>query len=187
MFFKGLTSSIIDMLQTIVLAVSIFMVSYLFLVQPHQVKGPSMLPNFNDGEYLLTEKVSYRLGEPKRGDVIIFEAPQNKRDDYIKRIIGLPGETVSVSSGKVYVNGKLLQESYLPADFKTQPGAFLTENLQYKIPYGQYFVLWDNRSHSLDSRALGPIKKKTIVGRAWLVYWPMNLTGFVPKVVYAGM
>lgn len=186
MFFKGAANAILDTLQTIVLAVSIFMISYLFLVQPHQVKGPSMLPNFKDGEYLLTEKVSYKISNPKRGDVVIFEAPPNRRDDYIKRIIGLPGDTVSVKEGKVYLNGQLLNEAYLPSDFQTQPGTFLTENTQYKVPDDQYFVFGDNRGHSSDSRAWGPVKRKAIVGRTWLVYWPPQLMGFVKRVVYAG-
>ena len=94
--FKRLGTFFLDILQTIVLALAIFMVVYFFLMQPHQVRGSSMFPNFKDGEYLLTDKISYRLSNPKRGDVIVFEAPPNRREDFIKRIIGLPGEEITL-------------------------------------------------------------------------------------------
>ncbi|MDO8452571.1 MAG: signal peptidase I, partial [bacterium] len=93
-YFKRLGSFILDILQTVVMAVAIFMTVYLFLMRPHQVSGRSMIPNFQDGEYLLTEKVSYRLHEPKRGDVVVFSAPPTRRQEYIKRIIGVPGDRI---------------------------------------------------------------------------------------------
>lgn len=184
---KSISDFVLDTLQTIILAISIFMVAYLFLVQPHQVKGHSMDPNFQDGELLLTEKISYRTGIPKRGDVVIFEAPQNRRDDYIKRIIGLPGETISIRGGKVYVNNNILPENYLPSNFSTQPGSFLTEGNQYKIPQDEYIAFGDNRDHSSDSRAWGPVKRKAIVGRAWIVYWPVDRVRTIKRIVYSAL
>lgn len=178
--FGRLGVFILDILQTVVLAVAIFLISYLFLFQPHQVQGHSMDPNFDDGEYLLTEKMSYRFGEPKRGDVIVFKAPPSKRDDYIKRIIGLPGETVMVSNGKIFIDQKVLNEKYLPSDFVTRPGAFLATDSSITLKTGEYIVIGDNRDHSYDSRSWGPIKKADIIGKAWFVYWPPKQTGFVP-------
>lgn len=145
-----------------------------------------MIPNFQDGEFLLTDKFSYRIGAPKRGDVVIFSAPPNRQEDFIKRIVALPGERISVQNGKTFVNGKPLAEGYLPSDFRTEPGAYLTEGETMTLGPEEYLVLGDNRGHSLDGRAFGPIKEDDIVGRAWVVYWPPPKAGFVPTVTYAG-
>ncbi|NIO20700.1 MAG: signal peptidase I, partial [Candidatus Aenigmarchaeota archaeon] len=109
----------LDIIETVVLALAIFVLVYLFLVQPHQVRGNSMYPNFHDGEYLLTDKISYRLGEPDRGDVIVFKAPKNQEYDYIKRIVALPGDSVVIRNGKIYLNNQLAEETYLPEEFST--------------------------------------------------------------------
>jgi len=175
---------LLDILQTVVLAIAIFLIAYLFLFQPHQVQGHSMDPNFDDGEYLLTDKLSYRFGEPKRGDVIVFSAPPTRRDDYIKRIIALPGEAISISNNEIYINQKLLDEKYLPQDFVTRPGAYLGADNPYTLKNDEYFVLGDNRDHSSDSRSFGPIRRKDIVGRAWFVYWPATNLGLVPQTSY---
>lgn len=145
-----------------------------------------MVPNFQDGEFLLTDKFSYRIGNPKRGDVVIFSAPPNRQEDFIKRIVALPGERVSVQSGKMFINGKALAEGYLPSDFRTEPGTYFAEGKTITLGADEFFVLGDNRGHSLDSRSFGPIRKNDIVGRAWLVYWPPGKAGFVPTVTYAG-
>lgn len=137
-----------------------------------------MSPNYPDSEYLLTEKVSYYRNSPQRGDVVVFTPPVSS-DDYIKRVIALPGENISVNNGHVYINNLLLKEDYLKDDVYTQNGSFLTEGLTYKVPDGEFFVMGDNRAHSYDSRSFGPIKKKVISGRAWIIYWPMSLAGVV--------
>jgi signal peptidase I len=114
-----------------------------------------------------------RFGPLKRGDVIVFKAPPNQEKDYIKRVIGVGGDSVMVKDGAVYVNNEKLDESaYLPADFKTYPGAFLQENTAVTVPANNYFVLGDNRNFSSDSREWGFIKKKDIVGQTLFVYWP---------------
>ena len=138
-----------------------------------------MEPNFHDGEYLLTDKVSYRLHEPERGDVIVFKAPPDYVDEFIKRIIGIPGDSVYVKDGKVFVNSKEVIEAYIPPDFHTYAGRFTAEGAVLTVPAGQYFVLGDNREHSLDSRNIGFIGKDKITGRAWLIYWPLNKAGIV--------
>lgn len=167
-----------------VIALAMFVIMYLFLFQPHQVRGNSMYPNFHDGEYLLTDKISYRLGSPKKGEVIIFRAPRNEEYDYIKRIIGLPGDVISVKNGKVYINNSLLVESYLPEDYQTFGGNFAGENQVVIIPENQYFAMGDNRSHSSDSRDWGPVPKENIIGKAWLRYWPVNRLGLIPRPEY---
>lgn len=138
-----------------------------------------MEPNFHDGEYLLTDKISYRIHTPERGDVIVFKAPPDYVDEFIKRIIGLPGDTVSVRDSKVFVNGREISEPYIPVDYHTFAGRFSEEGATLTVPTDQYFVMGDNREHSLDSRNIGFIQKDKITGRAWLIYWPLNKAGVV--------
>jgi len=183
-FIKKIGGFFLDIIETVVLALAIFVIIYLFLLQPHQVRGNSMYPNFHDNEYLLTDKLSYRLGEPGRGDVIVFKAPKNQEYDYIKRIIGLPGEEIEIRNGKLYINDKLLEESYLPAEYITSGGNFWREGLEAPVPEGQYFVMGDNRSHSSDSREWGTVPLENIIGKAWLRYWPFNKLGLVREVKY---
>jgi len=149
-----------------------------------------MLPNFHDKELLLTDKLSYRFGKPQRGDVIIFKAPQGEpcadiECEYIKRVIGLPGERIKVENGFVYINGKKLEEKYLPSDFLTANGSYLREGLEQKIPEREYLPLGDNRNHSRDGREFGVIPFESIVGKAILRYWPINTLGAMKKVPYS--
>ncbi len=187
---KRIGSFFVDTIETVVIALSIFLVVYLFLMQPHQVDGLSMYPNFHDKDYILTDKVSYRFGNPRRGDVIVFHAPDRAQCpkgtacDFIKRVIALPGETVEIRSGVYYVNSQKLPESYLPADVFTKGARFLADNLPYTLKTDEYFVTGDNRAHSSDSRDWGPISKEEIVGRGFLRYFPLNRIGFLPKVTY---
>jgi signal peptidase I len=184
MFMRRLGSFFLELTQIIVFSVSIFLVIYLLVMQPHKIKGASMEPNFHNNEYLLTDKVSYRFAEPKRGDVVVFKAPPDYRDEFIKRIIALPGENVMVSGGKIYVNGEPLNEQYIPSDFVVYPGKFAIEGKIITVTKGEYFVLGDNREHSLDSRNIGLIPRDKITGRAWMVYWPVTEAGAVRSPSY---
>ena len=175
----------LEILEVIVFAVAIFLFVYLLLFQPHKIKGESMMPNFIDGEYLLSDKLTYRFNEPQRGDVIIFEAPGTDGEEFIKRIIGLPGEIVKVQNNEVFINGQQLVEDYLPENFITQAGSFAKEGQEIPIPTDQYFVLGDNRSHSSDSRVLGLIGKDKITGRAWVIYWPLSNAGKLDEIQYS--
>jgi len=175
---------VLDALQPVVMAFAVFMMIYLFLFQPHKVDGNSMYPNFHDKEYILTDKVSYRRSDPQRGDVVIFHAPPPANNDYIKRVIGLPGETIMVRNGHILINGQQLPEAYLPATFQTIEKSFLREAVPYQIPAGYYVVLGDNRNYSSDSREFGPISKKAVVGKAWVRYWPVGRFGPVPHERY---
>ncbi|MBI4129725.1 signal peptidase I [Candidatus Roizmanbacteria bacterium] len=173
-----------DILQTIVLAAAIFVVIYLFAAQPHMVRGASMESSFHSGDYILTEKVSYRFRLPQRGEVIVFKAPNRPKDDYIKRVIGLPGETVRISGGVVFINDKVLTETYEPESNRTSGGRFLPEDQIFTVPDNSYFVLGDNRSHSSDSREFGPIEKDSIIGQAVFRYWPLQKFGLIPLPSY---
>ena len=180
---RRMGSFFLDVLQVIVFAISLFLFLYLLVMQPHKIKGDSMQPNYPNGEYLLTDKVTYRFNEPKRGDVIVFEAP-NGYDEYIKRIIGLPGETVSLKNGHVYINHKLLKEDYISDSVATNGNLFLKDNEEVKVPPNNYFVLGDNRPYSSDSRSWGFVARNKITGRAWFIYWPPKNAGSAVKVEY---
>lgn len=182
--FKRVGSFFLDIIEVVVIALAIFVLVYLFLFQPHQVRGNSMYPNFHDGEYLLTDKISYRFGLPKRGDVIIFKAPKNEEYEYIKRIVGLPEEKIKISEGKIFINDQAINEFYLPQEFQTRAGTFFPENQTIAVTENEYFVLGDNRSHSSDSRDWGPVPKENIVGKAWLRYWPLAKIGLIKEIEY---
>lgn len=174
----------LDILQIVVFAVAIFLFVYLLILQPHKIKGSSMEPNFENGEFLLTDKVTYRFGEPQRGEVIVFKAPPDEKDEFIKRIIALPGDKISLRDGNIYISGIRLYEEYLETNVVTLPGNFLGERQEILIPPYEYFVMGDNRLHSSDSRTWGLVKKEKITGRAWLVYWPPTKSGLVKSVLY---
>lgn len=184
MFLKRLGAFFFDTLQVIVSAIAIFLFIYLLVLQPHKIKGASMEPNFPNGEFLLTDKVTYRLDDPKRGDVIVFKAPPDFEEEFIKRIVGLPGEIVLVRAGKVYINGRFLEESYLSPSLITHPGAFLAEGEEITVPADNYLAFGDNRPHSSDSRAWGFVPRDKITGRAWVIYWPPQNAGLIEKAKY---
>src|SRR3990170_1323182 len=121
-FFRKLVHVVYEFVESFVISASVFVVIYLFLMQPHQVKGSSMFPTFKDKEYLLTDKVTYRTRAPRDGDVIVFKAPINEDFDFIKRIIATPGQTVMVNNGRVLIDGQMLDEFYLPSEYTTAPG-----------------------------------------------------------------
>lgn len=186
---KSVSALFLDLAETVTIGASFFLIVYLFFMQPHQVNGRSMFPTFNSGDYLLTNKVSYRTGDPKRGDVVVFHAPEEANCptgtgcDFIKRIIAVPGDTISLHDNAYYVNGEPLEEPYIPDEFKILPGKFI-EGRTLTLGQNEYFVSGDNREFSSDSRVWGPITKDDIVGKAFLRYWPMNDFGWVEEVTY---
>lgn len=164
---------IIDLLETFVIAGAIFVIIYAFLFRPFQVNGQSMFPTFHDKQYVLTNLIGLRFGELDRGDVIVFKAPEEEDKDFIKRVIGLPGDSVSVKDGKVLVNNVVLDESaYLPANLRTSSGYFIQEGEVKTVPEGELFVLGDNRDFSKDSREFGFITRDSVIGKSFVVYWP---------------
>lgn len=165
----------LDTMQTILLAASIFLVIYIFLFRPFQVSGESMYPTFKNKEYILTNLIVLRYEDPKRGDVIVFKAPTDKEKDFIKRVIGLPGNSVMLKDGFVYINGAKLDESaYLASDVRTYGGATLHEGEPFIVPPDKYIVMGDNRPYSSDSREWGLLKKSEVIGKSFFVYWGDN-------------
>jgi len=181
---------ILEFVQSIVLALSVFVIVYLFIAQPNEVKGSSMLPNFVNGEYLLTDKISYLMGKPKRGDVIVFKAPPTEpcaeeSCEYIKRIIGMPGDRVMVKEGVVVLNGETMNEIYLAEGTITMPGDYCREGEEVVVPENMVLAFGDNREHSRDGREFGPISMsgsvKGVIGKAFFKYWPPQSIGLVKK------
>jgi signal peptidase I len=187
--FRAIANFVLDIFETLVIALSIFLVVYLFLLQPHQVNGKSMEPNFQTGDYVLTDKISYRFGSPQRGDVVVFHAPasancpQGTGCDFIKRVIALPNETVEVKNGQFYINSDPLNESYIPDSMNTEAGNYIRSN-SVTLNSDEYFVIGDNRPYSSDSRAWGPIDKSMIVGKAFFRYWPPESMGSIKSAQY---
>ncbi len=166
---------LLDTVQTFLIAAAVFLVIYVFLFRPFEVKGESMYPNFYDKEYVLTNLITLRFQNPAKGDVIVFKAPPDPEKDYIKRVIATPGDTVSIKDGAVYVNGTIYDESaYIKQNVKTYPGTFLSEGKTVKVPEKEYFVMGDNRLYSSDSREWGFVKQSAIIGDSMFVYWPLN-------------
>jgi len=169
---------IIDFVKTIIIAAAVMLFVRFFIVQPFVVKGSSMEPNFYEKDYLIVNEISYRFNAPKRGDIIVFKYQEgNKKEYLIKRIVGLPGESVVIKDGKVYVKNSdgqlLLEEPYLPIDRETK--GEMTE----EIKEGNFFVLGDNRPVSLDSRYFGQISGSKIVGKVLLRGFPFNKFGLI--------
>lgn len=162
-----------EILKIVIISLAIIVPIRYFLIQPFFVNGASMEPNFQNGDYLIVDEISYRFDAPKRGDVIIFRYPLDPSQFFIKRVIGLPGENIEIEDGKVFTNGKVLDESKYLQNIDT------AGSIEVKLAENEYFVLGDNRQASSDSRKWGEVDKKFIIGRAWLRAWPFSRAGVV--------
>ncbi|MFA6537125.1 MAG: signal peptidase I [Patescibacteria group bacterium] len=174
---------IIDLLKVICISLAIIIPVRYFLIQPFYVKGASMEPTFYDHEYLIIDEISYRLKVPQRGDVVVFRYPKEPSQYFIKRVIGLPGETVEISDNRIFIikDGQktMIEENdYLSDEVKTYG------NKTWTLGENEYYVMGDNREYSLDSRGFGPVNRELIVGRVWLRGWPVWRAGFFPKIEY---
>ncbi len=168
-----------DWLITILEAAALTIFLLVFVAQSFLVEGYSMEPTLENGEKVMVEKVSYRFRDPKRGEIIIIKNPLKRRDIYIKRVVGLPGDTIEVKNGQIFINGILLEEDYVLEPFNSwYSGTFF-------VPEGHVFVLGDNRNHSDDSRRIGPIPYGDVIGRVMFVYWPFDKFEFLepPKAL----
>ena len=165
-----------ELVETVVLSLIIFLLIRQ-VVQNYRIENHSMEPNFLEGQFVLVNKIAYRLGEPDRGDVVVFHNPSNTNEDYIKRIIGLPGDTVEVREQTVYINGQPMIEEFThnPIQF----GDYVPPTV---VGDNQLFVMGDNRPNSSDSRVFGPIRQDLVVGQAWLRIWPLDVFGIVQHV-----
>jgi signal peptidase I len=158
-----------EVVKVVAISLAIIIPVRYFLLQPFYVKGASMEPNFEDKEYLLIDEISYRVREPKRGEVVVFRYPRDESQFFIKRVIGLPGETISVHDDHIYINGALLDESKYLAD------TVLTSGTDEKtLGSDEYYLFGDNRPASLDSRIFGVVTRKEIVGKVWIRAWPFK-------------
>ena len=163
-----------ELIQVIVISLAIIIPVRYFLVQPFYVKGASMEPNFFNSEYLMIDELSYRFHPPQRGDVVVLRYPNDTKEYFIKRVIGLPGETVEVAGGQVKIfndqhpNGFVMDEKgYLDQDYTQSTQTVTLKN-------DEYFVMGDNRLASLDSRIFGPVKSNLLIGRVWFRAWPLD-------------
>ena len=182
-FIGSIGKAIYSLIETILVALVLAIVLYLFIMTPHEVVGNSMHPTYKNGEFLMANKITYRVSDPKRGDVIIFKFSDTQ--DFIKRVIGVPGDEVMIKDGKIYINGDMLNESnYLSSSVITNGGEYLHEGQSITIEDGQYFVCGDNRTNSSDSRVFGPIEKEAIKGKAWIVYFPFSEFRIVQHETY---
>ena len=170
---KTLKAAVIEIAYVLVGALAIFLL-FQFTLQNSIVDGTSMEPNLMNADRLLVSKVSYAFGEPERGDIIVFPSPYEDGREFIKRIIGMPGETVQIINGSVRINGQPIEEPYLVnRDGRDYPSTV--------IPQGEYFVLGDNRPVSLDSRQGWTVSRDNVDGKAWIVFWPLGSFGGAPN------
>lgn len=160
-----------EVVETVGLAVIIFLIIRIG-IQNYRIEGASMEPNFHDGEYLIVNKLAYRLGEYERGDVIVFKYPNDPSKDYIKRVIGLPGDTVEIRAGQLFVNDKQIEEPYehMP-NVRDEPATV--------VEAGHLYVMGDNRPASSDTRSWGQLGQEFVIGQAWLAIWPFDTAGLV--------
>ncbi|MFQ5342549.1 MAG: signal peptidase I [Anaerolineae bacterium] len=167
-----------EVIETVVLALLIFLLIRV-VIQNFRIEGYSMEPNLHQSQYLIVNKAVYRwLHSPERGDIIVFEYPRAPDRDFIKRIIGLPGETVEIRDGSINIDGVPLDEPYLPEPTHGNMAA-------RTLGPSEYFVLGDNRDNSSDSRSWGPLPTDNIIGKAWISYWPPQLWGPIPHPNYS--
>ena len=167
-----------EIIITVLVAIVITFLLH-FGIEARSVHYSCMLPNLEEGEYIMVDKVIYHFSDPERGEVIVFWPPEElgSANPFIKRIIGLPGDTIEVKNGKVFIDDIPLEEEYLKEPFHYTVSS-------RRIPYGEYFVLGDNRNNADDSHVWGTLPRQNIIGRAWFIYWPLNRCRMVKHYSY---
>ncbi|HHX50755.1 MAG TPA: signal peptidase I [Clostridia bacterium] len=169
----GSRSAVWELVESVAIAVILALLIRLFLIQPFYIPSGSMEPTLQVGDRIIVNKLSTRFRDPERGQVLVFKYPLDISRDYIKRVVGLPGETFEIRQGRVYIDGQLLEEDYLPGDLSH------SDYGPVQIPEHSYFMLGDNRGNSQDSRVWGALPDNLIVGRAVVVFWPLNRLGSI--------
>lgn len=170
---KNSNSSLIEIVESVAIAVILAFVIRIFLFQPFYIPSGSMEPTLMIGDRILVNKFIYHFQEPKRGDVIVFKYPLEPERDYIKRVIGLPGETLEIRDSQLYINGEPVPEDYLPENLRFMDFGPVT------IPENAYFMMGDNRNNSQDSRFWGTLPREYIQGKAVVIYWPLTRIGLI--------
>lgn len=181
---KEVLAFIWETVKIVTISLAIIVPIRYYLVQPFFVKGASMEQSFHDGDYLLIDEISYRFHEPRRGDVIVFRYPENPSQFYIKRIIGLPGETVEVKNDQVKIYNAEFKTGFIPEEYYLSDGQETFGNNMTQLKDDEYFVMGDNRLQSSDSRRWGPVAQKFITGRAFIRLWPVTKITKVEAVSY---
>ncbi|RJQ30414.1 signal peptidase I [Candidatus Parcubacteria bacterium] len=183
--FKEAVIFLWEIIKVVVISLIIILPIRYYVIQPFYVKGASMEPTFYDHEYLIINEISYRFYKPERGDVIVFKYPQNPKEYFIKRVIGLPNETISIKNGEITIYndensaGAVLEEDYL------LPWQQTVGNLKVNLDQDEYYLLGDNRLSSLDSRIFGPVEREYIIGKVLFRGWPLNrITIFTAEQSY---
>lgn len=165
---KSKKSAFVEIIESVVIAVLLAVIIRIFIFQPFWIPSESMVPNLQIGDRIIVSKLNYHFTEPKRGDIMVFKFPRDPSRDFVKRTIGISGDTVEVRNSQLYINGEKVAENYLPN------GLQFGEYGPFKVPSDSYFMMGDNRNLSQDSRAWGVLPKDNIVGKAVLIYWPLN-------------
>jgi signal peptidase I len=173
-----------EVVETLVLTVIIFLVIQNFVAQPYQVMQESMQRTLDQGQYVLVDKLTPRFSPYQRGDIVVFNSPEGGPVPFIKRVIGVPGDTVEIRDGSVHVNGVELTESYIFDGDTTQPTG---DQTSYSVPENALFVMGDHRANSTDSRVFGSVGNDDIIGRAVLRYWPINTLTLLQRPTYPGL
>lgn len=177
---KAVIDFVMDILETVVFIGSMFIVVYLFILTPTQVKGASMEPNFHTGDYILTSRVTYKFRKIERGDVVVLKSPKNPDIEYIKRVIALPGEKLLISgNGDVSVNDRLINEGYIAERTNLWEGGCIKADEPYVVPTGEVFVMGDNRPRSSDSREFCSVPIQSLIGQVFYRYFPVNKVGTI--------
>ena len=176
---------LLEGIQVIGVSAVIIALLNVFIITPQEVRGLSMYPTLHDSDRLITEKISYKFNEPSRGDIVVFHFPLDRTQEYIKRIIALPGEKIELKGSKITIyneanpNGFSLNEAYLKPDVITNARAFMKEGEKVEVPKDKYVVFGDNRENSSDSRQWGFVEKRDFVGRSIIRYWPPQSFGIM--------
>ncbi len=188
---RPILGCLFEIVETLVLTLIIFLVIQTFVAQPYKVQQQSMEHTLEPDQYVLVDKLTPRFDTYKRGDIVVFTPPpdwvQDDGTPFIKRVIGLGGDTVEIRDGSVFINGTKLDEPYL---FATEPGdppqptTVPDDQHRWVIPTGDLFLMGDHRANSADSRTFGPVASQQVVGRAWLSYWPIKAFGILPTPTY---
>ncbi|OGK52704.1 signal peptidase I [Candidatus Roizmanbacteria bacterium RIFCSPLOWO2_01_FULL_44_13] len=176
---KKIIDFMMDILETVIFVGSTFIVVYLFILTPNQVKGASMEPSFDSGDYILTSRVTYKFRDMERGDVVVFNSPKNPDIEYIKRVIGLPGDKIRISGEDVYVNDQVMTENYIADKTNLWEGGCIQDGVEYIVPTSEVFVMGDNRQRSSDSREFCSIPIQSVVGVVFFRYFPPDKVGNV--------
>lgn len=173
-----------EIFKIFVVSLAIIIPIRYFLIQPFFVQGASMEPNYEDGEYLIIDEISYRLREPFRGEVIVFKYPQNPSEFFIKRIIGLPGETIKIQNSAVIIENKANPQGFVLDESSYLKNVPAMGQEAITLKEGEFFVLGDNRSASFDSRRWGALPRSDIIGKVWIKAWPVSQAGLAETPGY---